>query len=89
MNDETGTDGQEQWTACGCETWALETKQAATANVVFTDISAYLKNSVICPSGGTTFANSYATTTVSAKPTCTSTGGKSANGHELPPDTAG
>src|SRR5881275_234799 len=67
--------------------WALETQQAATANVVFTDISSYLKNSVICPSGGTTFANSYATTTVSAKPTCTSAGGKAANGHLLPPDT--
>jgi hypothetical protein len=25
MNTETATDGQEQWTACGCETWALQT----------------------------------------------------------------
>src|ERR1043165_2700137 len=51
--------------------WALENKKNSGASVAFTDISGYLKNSVICPSGGTTFANSYAVTTVDAKPTCT------------------
>src|SRR5690242_21924695 len=39
--------------------WALEQKKDSTATVAFTDISAYLKNSVVCPSGGTTVANSY------------------------------
>src|SRR6187399_509722 len=31
--------------------WALENKKDAAATVAFTDISGYLKNSVICPSG--------------------------------------
>src|SRR5439155_9146907 len=35
--------------------WALENKQGPASPVKFTDISSYLKNSVICPSGGTTF----------------------------------
>ena len=41
--------------------WALETKQATNAIVGYSDISAYLKNSVSCPSAGTdtTFAGSY------------------------------
>jgi len=52
------------------QTWALETKQAANANVSFTDISSYLKNAVICPEGGVAFADSYTITTVTNKPTC-------------------
>ena len=68
--------------------WALENKQGGTASVNKTDVYPYLKNSVICPSGGTTFANSYTVTTVAAKPTCTATGGGSANGHVLPADTS-
>src|SRR4051812_31389043 len=67
--------------------WALENKKGAGAGVAFTDISGYLKNSVICPAGGTLFSDSYAVTTVDAKPTCTSTGGKAANGHMVPDDT--
>ena len=67
--------------------WALENKQASGATVANTDVFPYLKNSVVCPAGGTTFANSYAVTTVSAKPTCTATGGGAANGHALPADT--
>src|SRR3954447_10593244 len=39
--------------------WALEGNKISTATVAFTDISVYLKNSVFCPSGGSTFANSY------------------------------
>ena len=39
--------------------WALENKQGPASAVKFTDISGYLKNSVICPAGGTTFADSY------------------------------
>lgn len=63
--------------------WALETKKDTTATVAFSDISTYLKNSVVCPSGGTTFADSYAVTTVAAKPTCT----RVTSTHLLPPDT--
>ena len=50
--------------------WALENKQAASATVTFTDISAYLKNSVICPAGGTAFSDSYTLNGVRNKPTC-------------------
>src|ERR1700674_483197 len=65
--------------------WALETKQSPAAAVTFANISAYLKNSVLCPAGGAaaTFANSYTLTTVSAKPTCQIDG----TNHLLPPDT--
>ena len=52
------------------QTWALETKQAANAAVTYADIVNYLKNAVTCPAGGTTFADSYAVTTVTNKPTC-------------------
>jgi prepilin-type N-terminal cleavage/methylation domain-containing protein len=67
--------------------WALENKQGPASAVHFTDISGYLKNSVICPAGGTTFANSYTITDVQTKPACSSTGGGVANGHVLPSDT--
>jgi prepilin-type N-terminal cleavage/methylation domain-containing protein len=70
------------------QTWALENKKAPDAAVAYTDISSYMKNSVVCPAGGTTFADSYKVDFVTNKPTCTSTGGKAANGHQLPPDTA-
>jgi prepilin-type N-terminal cleavage/methylation domain-containing protein len=68
--------------------WALENKQGAAATVNKTDVYPYLKNSVICPSGGTSFTDSYAVTDVATKPTCISTGGKAANGHALPADTS-
>jgi prepilin-type N-terminal cleavage/methylation domain-containing protein len=63
--------------------WALETKQAGNAAVTFDNISGYLKNAVICPSGGTAFSDSYSVSTVTAKPTCQL---QSAT-HVLPPDT--
>jgi prepilin-type N-terminal cleavage/methylation domain-containing protein len=76
--------------------WAIENKKALDASVVAGDIlgdgtaayPSYLKSSVICPSGGTTFLDSYAVTTVADKPTCVSTGGAAANGHELTVDTS-
>jgi prepilin-type N-terminal cleavage/methylation domain-containing protein len=60
--------------------WALEQKKDATASVVESDITPYLKNSVVCPSGGTTFADSYTVTTVAARPTCQ----KVSSSHVLP-----
>jgi prepilin-type N-terminal cleavage/methylation domain-containing protein len=63
--------------------WALETKAASAATVSFGAIQPYLKNSVICPSGGTTFANSYTISTVAAKPVCQ----KVPSTHALPVDT--
>ena len=50
--------------------WALDTKQGDTASVSAADILPYLKNAVVCPSGGKTFADSYSVTTVAARPAC-------------------
>ena len=50
--------------------WALDTKQGDTATVTAADVLPYLKNAVVCPSGGKTFADSYSVTTVAARPTC-------------------
>jgi prepilin-type N-terminal cleavage/methylation domain-containing protein len=63
--------------------WALENKQGTSASVAFSQISVYLKNSVICPLGGTSFATSYSLNGVSAKPTCK----KDSVNHVLPADT--
>src|SRR5205823_11382271 len=68
--------------------WALENKKDSAAKVTFDDISGYLKNSTVCPAGGTTFGNSYTLSDVSTKPACNSSGGKAVNGHLLPTDTA-
>jgi prepilin-type N-terminal cleavage/methylation domain-containing protein len=50
--------------------WATETKQGETATVTAADILPYLKNAVVCPAGGKTFADSYSVTTVQARPAC-------------------
>jgi prepilin-type N-terminal cleavage/methylation domain-containing protein len=60
--------------------WAMEQKKDADQVVTYTDISGYLRNSVSCPSGGTSFADSYTITTVDAKPTCQ----RKAEAHKLP-----
>ena len=52
------------------QTWATETKKDGDQTVTYTDISSYLRNAVYCPAGGTSFADSYAISTVDAKPTC-------------------
>ena len=61
--------------------WALETKKDTTAAVAEGDVTPYLKNSITCPSGGTSFADSYTLTTVAAQPTCQ----KQPGTHKLPP----
>ena len=53
--------------------WALENKQASTVSAVAADVLPYLKSSVMCPSGGTTFADSYSLTTVQVRPACLKT----------------
>ena len=50
--------------------WALDLKKDAGQAVTLNDISSYLRNSVVCPSGGTTFDDSYTITTVDAPPLC-------------------
>src|ERR1035437_417701 len=65
--------------------WALENKAAAGATVIYANIQDYLKNSVMCPSGGTTFGDSYTLSTVTNKPVCQ----KVPTTHMLPVDTTG
>jgi prepilin-type N-terminal cleavage/methylation domain-containing protein len=51
--------------------WALEAKKNSTDSAAFSDISSYLKSAVICPAGGTTFADSYQMGgTITNKPSC-------------------
>jgi prepilin-type N-terminal cleavage/methylation domain-containing protein len=63
--------------------WALETKAGVSAAVSYGNIKDYLKNSVICPAGGTSFGDSYTISKVSIRPVCQ----KDATNHVLPPDT--
>lgn len=63
--------------------WALETRQGETATVTAADILPHLQGTVVCPSGGKTFVDSYSVTTVNAKPTCL----KVPETHKLPEDT--
>ena len=64
--------------------WALEYHAAASATVAFSNISVYLRNSVICPEGGTAFSDSYQLNGITAKPTCK----KDSANHMLPVDTS-
>ncbi len=50
--------------------WAMETKQNPSSKVTADDVLPYMKGPVICPTGGTTFGNSYNLTTVAEQPTC-------------------
>ena len=71
--------------------WALENKKGPIDTVDYASIKDYLKNSVICPAGGTTATDSYNITDVSTKPTCKKVPGSGPNdptAHTLPPDTA-
>src|SRR5258708_39880947 len=50
--------------------WATEYKKPQSAPVDFSDISPYLKGAIVCPSGGTTFSDSYTISTVADLPLC-------------------
>src|SRR5260221_4033601 len=50
--------------------WALENKKDTAAPVAEADVTPYLKNSVVCPSGGVAFVDSYSISTVDDQPTC-------------------
>ena len=63
--------------------WALETRQGESYPVAATEVLPYLQGRVVCPSGGKTFADSYAVTFANAKPTCL----KVPKDHRLPDDT--
>src|SRR5438445_5798669 len=82
INNLRQIDGAEQQ-------WALETKQAAAAVPAYTDISSYMRNSVICPAGGAggTFALSYTLVAVGgpAKPACKIVAAKIGRAHDRTP----
>ena len=61
--------------------WSLEMHKDEGQSVAYGDIRVYLRNAVACPSGGTSFEDSYAVTTVDAAPTCQ----KKPAAHRLPP----
>jgi prepilin-type N-terminal cleavage/methylation domain-containing protein len=61
--------------------WSLDMRRDEGQPVTYNDIRGYLKNAVVCPSGGTSFADSYTITTVDAPPVCQ----KQPVTHLLPP----
>lgn len=52
------------------EQWALDLRKDEGTPVTFNDIKSYLKNEVVCPSGGTTFEDSYTISAVDTPPAC-------------------
>ncbi len=50
--------------------WALESKASPTTTIQYSDISFYMRGSIICPTGGRTFGDSYLLTDVQTPPTC-------------------
>lgn len=52
------------------EQWATEHRQPQNAAVDFSDIHPYLKGVLVCPSGGTSFSDSYTLSTVADLPVC-------------------
>jgi len=61
--------------------WSSDMKKDEGQAVTYSDIRDYLKHSVVCPAGGTSFEDSYTVTTVDAAPTCQ----KKPTTHLLPP----
>jgi prepilin-type N-terminal cleavage/methylation domain-containing protein len=49
---------------------ALEVNAAGGARVQYAEIQSYLRGSLICPAGGTSFADSYTITDFQTAPTC-------------------
>src|SRR5947207_2434874 len=89
INNLRQVDGAEQQ-------WALETKASPNVTPTPADVLPYMKNSVVCPAGGSgaTFLSSYTLAVVSgpAKPTCLIlglgiNGATALTAHMLPDDT--
>jgi prepilin-type N-terminal cleavage/methylation domain-containing protein len=71
--------------------WALETKQATNATPATSDLTGYLKSSVLCPAGGTTavkLTDTYTINDMSTKPTCNIGSGFLPTAHAMPADTS-
>ena len=50
--------------------WAMEAKKQAGTPVSASDIRGYLRDLSVCPSGGSTFSDSYEITVTDAQPAC-------------------
>jgi len=50
--------------------WAIEQGKTGSSSVNYGDISPYLRYSIVCPAGGTTFMDSYSLATVSSEALC-------------------
>jgi prepilin-type N-terminal cleavage/methylation domain-containing protein len=61
--------------------WSLDMNKDEGQAVTYSDIRNYLKGSLACPSGGTSFEDSYTITTVDAVPLCQ----KKPDTHKLTP----
>ncbi len=66
--------------------WGLEKKAAGTTSVQFSDIQPFMRSSVVCPAGGTSFTDSYEITDVQSPPLCRKVP-SGPNPHWEPPDT--
>jgi prepilin-type N-terminal cleavage/methylation domain-containing protein len=67
--------------------WALENKQSSQTPVQFSDIRDYLRGSMVCPAGGTSFSDSYTITNAATPPVCQKVP-SGPEAHVLPSDTA-
>jgi prepilin-type N-terminal cleavage/methylation domain-containing protein len=65
--------------------WALEANASVSTPVQYTNILPFLRGSVICPAGGTSFCDSYTITDVQTPPTCKQVP-DGPSGHTVPPD---
>jgi len=50
--------------------WALELKKDANSPVTADDVIPFMKSTIVCPAGGTSFADSYELTIVAVEPIC-------------------
>src|ERR1051326_28498 len=50
--------------------WAVESRRQSGDRVTYEDIRVYMRNAVVCPSGGSTFADSYEIRAVDSPPAC-------------------
>jgi len=50
--------------------WALEQHKPANSAVDYSDIGPYLRDSVACPAGGTSLADSYIVANMATEPSC-------------------
>jgi len=60
--------------------WAMEEKKGPSSTVAESDVTPYIKNSAVCPAGGTKFSDSYTLSDVATEPSCQ----KVTSTHHLP-----